>query len=214
MRRFDLRLLFGVLLIVAGLLFLAQTLGILPGGMLLLWAIVFGLGGAAFVWLLASDRSQWWAVIPGFSLLGLAALMAIMSVVPGAGGTWGGALFLGAVGLSFVIVYVLRRDFWWAIIPAGAVLTLALIALSADFLGDVESGALLFLGLGLTFAVVGLVPTPRGHMRWAFIPAVILAGMGAITALALGSLLNYIWPLALIAVGLWILARSFVLKRG
>jgi hypothetical protein len=203
-----------VLLIAGGLLFLAQTLGILPGGLLVLWAIVFGLGGAAFLWLLLSDRSQWWAVIPGLSLAGLAALMVVMTLAPGAGGAWGGALFLGAVGSSFVIVYLMRRDFWWALIPAGTVLTLALVALSTLFLRELESGALLFLGLGLTFGVVGLVPTPRGRMLWAFIPAGILAAMGAMTALAMGSLLNYVWPIALIAVGVWIIARNFAFRRG
>ena len=51
-------------------------------------------------------------------------------------------------------------------------------------------------------------------MTWAFIPAGILGLMGILIALAMGSLLNYIWPVALIVVGVYILLRGFVLKRS
>ena len=34
-------------------------------------------------------------------------------------GAWGGALFLGSIGLAFWVIYFVRRDFWWAVIPGG-----------------------------------------------------------------------------------------------
>jgi hypothetical protein len=70
------------------------------------------------------------------------------------------------------------------------------------------------LGLGLTFALVGLVPTPEGQMRWAFIPAVILTIIGLLILVALSSLINYIWAVALIAGGLIIILRAFRTRRN
>ena len=214
MARFDMRIVWGALLIVAGLLFLAQSMGLIPSAWGALWAIVFGVAGLAFLAYLFYDRRQWWAIIPGLTLLGLAATIAVAMFLPGQKDGWIGALFLGSIGLSFVIVYVMRRDFWWSIIPAGVLLTLALVALSTNLLSGLESGALFFLGLGATFAVVALLPTPEGRMTWALIPAGILGVMGIMIALAMGSLLNYVWPVALILIGVYILLRGFVLRRS
>jgi len=214
MSRFDLRIVWGMLLIVAGLLFLAQSLGLIPSAWGALWAVVFGVAGLAFVAWLFVDRRQWWAIIPGLTLLGLAGVIVLSMLTPEENGGWAGAVFLGAIGLSFVIVYIMRRDFWWALIPAGALLTLALVALSTSFMTGLESGALLFIGLGVTFGIVALVPTPDGRMTWALIPAVILGVMGILIALALGSLLNYVWPIALIIVGVYILIRGFALGKS
>lgn len=214
MQRFDVRIVWGVLLVLAGVLFLAQSLGIIASGWALLWAGLFAVGGATFLLVLARDSSAWWAAIPGFSLLGLSAMISMIVLAPSAGAVWGAPLFFGAAGLSFVVVYLKRRDFWWAIIPAGVLLTLVLVTLAAVFQGGTESGAALFLGLAATFVVVGLVPTPKGRMTWAFIPAGILGAMGIILALTMSSLLNYVWPVALIGGGIYILLREFVLKRG
>ncbi len=214
MSRFDLRIVWGMLLIVAGLLFLAQSLGLIPSAWGALWAVVFGVAGLAFVAWLFVDRRQWWAIIPGLTLLGLAGVIMVSMLTPEGNGGWAGAVFLGAIGLSFVIVYIMRRDFWWALIPAGALMTLALVALSTSFMTGLESGALLFIGLGVTFGIVALVPTPDGRMTWALIPAGILGVMGILIALALGSLLNYVWPIALIIVGVYILIRGFALGKS
>ncbi len=218
MARLDMRIVWGALLIVAGLLFLAQSMGLIPSAWSALWAVVFGVAGLAFVAWLFVDRRQWWAIIPGMTLLGLAGIIVLSmlprTVVPEGNDGWIGAVFLGAIGLSFVMVYVMRRDFWWALIPAGALMTLALVVLSTSFMSGLESGALLFLGLGITFGIVALVPTPDGRMTWAWIPAGILGVMGILVALALSSLLNYVWPIALIMAGIYILIRGFVLRKS
>jgi len=129
MSRFDLRIVWGMLLIVAGLLFLAQSLGLIPSAWGALWAVVFGVAGLAFVAWLFVDRRQWWAIIPGLTLLGLAGVIVLSMLTPEENGGWAGAVFLGAIGLSFVIVYIMRRDFWWALIPAGALLRACLRSL-------------------------------------------------------------------------------------
>ncbi|MCS7061783.1 MAG: hypothetical protein RMN25_11550 [Anaerolineae bacterium] len=214
MSRLDTRIVLGALLIIAGLSFLAQSLGFIPNGWGALWAAVLFVAGIVLVAWPFADRRQWWAAIPGLALLGLAGAIFLSMVLPADRGEVAGAVFLGAVGLGFIVVYFLRRDFWWALIPAGVLMTLAGVTWSASFLSGLESGALFFLGLGLTFGVVALIPTPHGRMSWAWIPAGILGLMGVLIMLALGSLLNYVWPVALIAAGVYLLVRSFLLKRS
>ncbi|MGH2522891.1 MAG: hypothetical protein ACRDH2_10350, partial [Anaerolineales bacterium] len=73
---------------------------------------------------------------------------------------------------------------------------------------------LFFLGLGLTFMLLAGLPTPQGRMRWPLIPGGILAVMGLLIAIGFGQGINYIWPVALILVGLYLVARTFGLRRG
>lgn len=206
MTRTDPRLLWGLLLIALGLLFLVQTLDLIPADFSLLWVVIFGLGGLAFLYVYANGRENWWALIPGFTLLGLATMILISELVPDSG-EWAGAIFLGAIGFSFVVIYFTNRDMWWAIIPAGTLLSVAAIVLLTPLIGG-QAGGLLFLGLALTFLLVAIVPTPEGQMRWAWIPAVILFALGLLVLASAAPLIGYVWPLVLIGGGLYLLLRN------
>jgi hypothetical protein len=202
----------GVLLIVAGVLFLLEALGVLPEIGNLVWIILFALGGLAFLWVYLSHREQWWAAIPGCVLLGIAGTIALSDVA----GTWAGALVPAAIGASFWIIYLTRRDFWWAIIPGGVLITVALIAGFGDTLPDQMITAILFLGLALTFLLVYLLPTPTGRMKWAWIPAVACGVLGIAFLASLGgmvTLLAVAGPLALIAGGGLLLWRGLKKPR-
>jgi len=72
-----------------------------------------------------------------------------------------------------------------------------------------SSGGIFFLGLGITFALLALLPTSGGQMRWAWIPAGILGLMGILIIFAAENLINYIWPSALILAGILLVGRSF-----
>lgn len=210
MRKLEARVIWGILLIAGGILFLLQNFGF-PGGMLtFLWVLIFGAAGAVFVFVFLTNRAHWWAVIPGFALLSLAALIALDQLVPQAGDAWGGTLFLGGIGLSFWVIYFVNREHWWAIIPGGVMLTLALIAGLASVLEGIETGGVFFLGLGLTFGLLSFVPTPQGRIKWALIPAAVLLVMGLLLGAAAAPLLNYLWPVALILLGLYHIFRTLI----
>lgn len=206
------RILLGVFLVVAGTVFLLQQLlGIPIGGLFI--ALVFIAGGAVFLYFLARDREKWWLVIPGFTLAAIGLLIAINELLPKAANNYGGSIFLASLALSFLVIYFLKRTQWWAIIPAGALLTLALIA-GLRFNG-VANGGLLFLGIGATFAVLGLMPVGREE-KWPWIPAGICLLLGMVLLVTSGalvdSILGWIWALGLILVGGYFIIRAFVKK--
>ena len=212
MKRFDARTVNtvgAILLIVVGILLLLQNFGILGGVVALIWSLIFAAGGLIFLYMFLTNRTQWWAIIPGFALLGLAALIALDQFLPRVGDVLGGTIFLGGIGLAFWVIYFLNREHWWAVIPGGVMFTVALVAgLDAVFEGA-ETGGVVLLGIGLTFGLLSLLPTPQGRMRWALIPAAVLLVMGLLITAATTGILEYLWPAALIVVGLYLLFRMF-----
>ena|SRR5258706_2908875 len=200
MKRYDPRLWIGGLLVFLGLLSLLDNLNIISGVSNIFWGVVWGLVGLYFFYRLYMDRSQWWAIFPAFTLLGLAA-----SPFSGA---FSGSVFLGAISLAFWWVYFSDTNRWWAIIPGGVMLTLGVISVLDNFTG-LENGGILFLGLGLTFILVAILP--GGSSRsWAFIPGIILLIFGAFLSTSFGGLTAYLWPVVLIILGGYFIVRFFM----
>ncbi len=208
MKRIDFRILIGALLIAAGLLFLLQTFNIIPDAWGVLWTAAFVVGSGIFFYVYFTDRQQWWALIPAMTLLGLAGTVVVDSLLPGLS-NFGGALFLGGIGLSFWIIYLTNREFWWAIIPGGVLLTLSAVTVAEDYISGDSEGGVFFMGLAVTFLLVALLAKPRESFWWAYIPAGVLFVMGVFLIGPLNSLFNYVWPVALILVGGMILFRNF-----
>lgn len=196
----------GLVLVGLGVLFLLQNFGYLGSLRSQIWAALFGFGGLAFIWVFFTNREHWWALIPGFTLLGLAFTIGL-SDTP-LGGEWVGAVFLGMIGMAFVVIYLLRPDYWWAIIPAGALMTLAGVVVASSVLPGEASGGILFLGLAATFGMLYLLPNPSERLTWALIPAGILAAIGAVLIAGAGRLPGLLLPLALIAAGGVVVVRA------
>jgi len=203
------RVLWGSLLILAGVVFLLQNLFNFDIGALF-WAILLAVAGLVFITVFINNRLQWWALIPGFTLLGVSATVLISNYLPRLEGVLGGFFVLGGISLAFVVVYLNDRRYWWAVIPAGVLFTVAIISVVEGLLGDFETGGLFFIGLGLTFALVAISPAPQGKMRWAWYPAAVLTVMGMLIAAAAENLFAYLWPAALILGGLVLIYRTIV----
>ncbi len=208
MKRLESRVLWGVLLIAGGVLFLLDSLGVIAVGAVV-WPFLLGTASVAFlVVFLTAPQTNWWAAIPGFVLLGLMGTALFDQLAPTAAEVWGGSLFLGAISVAFWSVYLVDTENWWAVIPAGVLMTLALIAGLPEGIQGIETGGMLFLGIGLTFALLALLPTPEGRMAWPIIPALVLLVVGALVTAAATELINYVWPAMLIIGGLYLLYRA------
>lgn len=211
--RSTLNILWGLLLVLAGALFLLDNLGFVDvqGNIV---GVIIGVGGLAFLSVYLADREHWWAIIPGMTLLGVAALILAGSYFPRLTDRWGGSFVMVGIGLAFLLIYLTRREFWWALIPAGVMGTLAVVIGLDDIIQGIETGGIFFLGLGLTFAIVALIPNPQGSMKWAYIPAGILGGIGLLILIVSSAVINYLWAVLLIAVGLFLLLRAVRPSQG
>lgn len=208
MKKLESGVLWGLLLIAAGALFLLDSLGVIAVGAVV-WPVVIGAASVVFLFVfLSAPQANWWAAIPGCVLLGIMGTVLLDQLAPETGDAWGGALFLGGISLAFWLVYLVNTEHWWAVIPGGVLLTLAVVAGLSEILEGAEMGGVFFFGLGLTFALLALLPTPEGQLTWSIIPAVVLLLMGALITAAATELLNYVWPVALIVGGLYLLYRA------
>ena len=220
MNRSETRVLLGLLLILGGSIFLIANLNFYSLDNI--WPLLLGLPALVFIYIFLRDKQSWWAAIPGFTLLGLASTLIMEHTFRHSWLGWvgrviaeaSGSLLFAGIGLGFIAIYLrtaLRE--WWAIIPGGVLLTLATVTFSAPFVHSGIEGAIFMLGLSLTFGLVYLIPTPKGRMRWAIIPAGILFIIGILGILANTTLLNFVWPVALILLGVYILVKGFRPRR-
>jgi len=176
MKRFDPRIVFGFLLLTGGVLALLQAMGYLNNAPDIFWGGLFLAVGLIFLTLLFSGN--WWSAFPGFTLAALGALI----LLPDSFEDFGGAIFLGGIGLSFWYVYFTSRiERWWAVIPAGVLTALAVMIVVSQQYEDL-SGAIFLGGIGLAFLIVFL--TDRVERWWALIPAGVLATLAGVTIAA------------------------------
>lgn len=164
--------------------------------------------GLPFLAVYLFNRKNRWALIPAFVLF-VIGLVVLMSTA--VGDEWIGALVLAAIAMPFLFVYFRTPAQWWAIIPGGVLTTLALVVLfsmmdASQVVVERLLGSLFFAGLAATFAVVWW-RHQQAETRWARYPAAGLAFM-ALLVLIFGSLTEILWPLALVAVGLWLLYNN------
>jgi hypothetical protein len=204
MRRLDPRLILGLLFIVGGILSLLGALDIISNAGGIFWGLISAAAGAAFLYILVTDRNNWWAAFPAFTFFGLAA----SSFLPDSLEAYEGLVFFLGISRGFWWVYFTNREHWWAIIPGGVLLTLGVVSVLDDVLGGDAGGGVFFLGLGLTFVLVAALP--GGSARtWALIPGVILLVFGALLGTPFLGLAEYLWPAVLILLGGYFIVRFF-----
>ena len=216
------RAILGIILIVAGLFFLAQQFGFATGIFDVLLPLAFFGGGTVFLFVFVTNmRGRWWAALPGCVLLGLSLIILVDEYgLLGFLEPFTGSIFMGFLGLGFAFVYITNSDKWWALIPAGVMFTISAVAGVDEFNSsvardfdiariDINPGALFMLGLGSTFLLLGFLQSGRSSsLRWTFIPGIILFAMGLIIGASLENTLGYIWPIGMILAGAYFLLRK------
>jgi hypothetical protein len=214
-RLWGLQIVLGALVLAAGVLLLLDT--VFPGQIpAVAWSVLLLAGSAAFGYAFFSSPSWWWAAIPAGALLGAAAAP-IMELDPLGSGQWTEVPFLAALSLGFWAVYLKDHRRWWAVIPGGVLLTLAVVTGVTDAVGATITGAIFLFGLSATFVLVAVLPTGRSRHRWAWIAAGVLAAVGFVVLLQSAQLLvvlAYAWPIAVIAGGASLLLIAWRRRRA
>ena len=203
MRRFDYRIIIGAALVLGGILMLLDRTGILKGATDLFWAAVLAFGAVVFLYWFFTDRSRWWAAIPGFTLAGMSASSLLLDRLG-----WGGFAFLAGIGIGFFAIYFAERSRWWALIPGGILVSLGVTSALTSVYNIVETGGVLLAGIGLTFILVALL----AKMKWAFIPAAVLLLLGFFIGTPFVGALEYVWIGILLLAG-GVLVFSAVTSR-
>jgi hypothetical protein len=168
-------------------------------GSLFLFMIGFG-----FLVTYLSNRTHIWALLVAYimGVLGIAPLMAS----GGETAAYYGPLFLFAIALPFFIIYFRGVETWWAIIPAGVLTSVSIIAALAiaGFIRDQTHGgyanAILMFGLAVTFSVIWL----RHAQPWARVTTIILLAL-TVASILFASYSEILWPLAIILAGGYLL---------
>lgn len=203
--------LIGGLLVVFGGLLMLQTFGIIGSALDLTFSLAFLAGAGVFLYVFLHDRRHWWALFPAAALgfIGLS----IGGDIFFPGFDIGGPLFLGGMGLAFLVVYASNPQHLWAIIPGGALVTLGTVAAVDQFrfLRWINGGTIFFLGLALTFALLYFAAPAENRNRWSWslIVAAVLAAIGFMTV---GFLWKLAFPIALIAIGVFLMKDRIFTK--
>lgn len=204
------RILLGGLLVIVGIASFLDSLNIIPFGGLL-WGVLFAFGGVAFIVYFLQNQKAWWAIIPGVVLIGLGFIILISSIFPNFQGEIGGFIFFIAISIAFLIVYLMNNKSWWAIIPVGVMASLAATIL-VDGFTKFEGGAVLMMGIALTFALLTILPGLEGNRQWPLIPAGILFIVGLFAFFEDFNLSTLVWAVILIVFGIFLVVRSLVHK--
>ena len=198
-------LFWGLLLILAGGAMLVQNLFGFPL-LDLVWGLVLGVFGGFFIYLATKDKEQWWRWLVGAGLIGLSISSILDFVLPKLASYLDGAEFLGSLAVGFLLIYFAQRSNWWAVIPAGVLATLSVVTLLDSTGIGPENSSIFFIGLGITFVIIGLLP--NAGQKWGFIPGGFLLVFGLLLALQAGFIFDVIWPVGLILGGGFLIFRA------
>ncbi len=205
-----LRVLVSIFMIGVGVLALLVNLGMIDvpwtisgGG--IVWLVLFTLSGLAFLGIFIRSAENWWAVIPGLTLIGLGVV--ISDMFPKAYQHLSVVILLALLGFGFLGAFLANRGYWGLVIPGGVLLAAAAQFLVANSDFREYSSAVLLLGFGATLLVAYLLTSPK--MKWLLVVAAccgylsIVAGAGALANVSL------LMPGALILIGGIIIWRAF-----
>jgi len=168
-----------------------------------------------FLFVYLRNRTRRWALIV-FGVLAVISLIPALSA--GVNQDFVGSAVMFLFAAAFFVVFFTNKQRWWALIPAGIFATIGVVTLltpasmvellGGEPLAGQVSGAVFFLGVGLTFLVLWLrravAPT-----AWAIYPAAVLGAL-ALIILVVGQAGNEIvFPVLLIAGGALILYLAY-----
>jgi hypothetical protein len=212
MRRLNHGVFWALFLVLAGVFLLLKNLGVFGTWGDFAWGGLFTIVGLGFLIAFIANVQSWWRAIPAFTLLGLGIPMLLeqwgrMTLLQ-----WQGPAALFGVALGFWAVLLVRRENWWAEIPAGVLTLLGLMLVFQERLTQQQTWLTVFsIGLGLVFALLYVLRARQPGGWWPAVPAAALILFGLVTwigPVGTGQMVLRWWPVLLIPIGLVLLVLS------
>ena len=171
---------------------------------------VLGTIAIPFIVVYLRDRAQWWALIPAYAMITVAAML-LLSETALLRDAFQATFILTAIALPFLVVYLRNRAQWWALIPAYVLLSTGIMILLEELgvLSDFLVPAYVMFVIAIPFFVV-YIRNPK--QWWPLIPGGIMAAIGF--SFLMVEAFQYVFTALVILVGLWILIRSFTRKEA
>ncbi len=196
----------GVSLLVGGAILMAANLGQFDQWTELIVLGVIGLSalsGVVFLIGYAGNRERWWLWLPATTLLALAAVVYLghNNIFPV---NWLLSLLAFGVSVGFFVIYLLDNKHWWAVVPGGLLLALAiLVGLAAKF-GPRDLAGFFFVALGVVAGLVYLVRLGKKEAWPAALFTVLFVTLGFLLLSLEGwerGALSRFWPAVLVLLG-------------
>lgn len=196
----------GVALILSGVFFLLINFQVIPVSGEIhnrVLSILFFIIGIVFAFFQGAGRGLFWLIIPA----GVAFTIGIITVIDGIDNLFSVfalSIFCLGLAVTFLLVFLLRKTEWWALLPAGA-----LTGISAwIFLSSIQPVigfhpvALIFF-VGTAFVAIYFFSVQKKKMRFALITGLIIVG-SAIIYYFIVVFNEYVllWPILLVALGI------------
>ena len=192
-------LVWGLILILTGAIYLAQNLGYIPALPLNTWMLATAvLSVLFFVTYFVSGRDQFGWLFPAFILGGTAVSLYLVQSTNA--DTYAGAPVLLGIALPFLVIFLLNRaENWWALIPAWVLTMIALVSVISNQVSGEIVGAVVMLAIGIPFLVVYLVNRAQW---WALIPGGIMLALAIVILLASQASGDLVAPLIMFAIAI------------
>ncbi len=196
-------LVFGVLLIVFGVMALLETRIDLGAW---IWVVVLTIGGLGVYAVYAVDRTEKWMLIISYAMLAVAGLVTLLTLGI-LDDPYVATYVLLAIALPFFVAFLFNRANWGLLIPAYVLLAIGVFVPLSELgiLDDNLTVTYILFAIAIPFFVVFIRNTKNW---WALVPGGIMAVIGLSFLIAEASV-EYVFAVVLIVVGILIVVRQF-----
>lgn len=192
-------MIWGLALIIAGGIFLAENLGYVPHLANQVWVFVFaGLSLLFFASYFFAGLRQWGWLFPATITAGLA--ITIELGILGFTQSFVGAPVLAGITVPFLVAFLVdTRKNWWALIPTWVMGMVTVVTLVADVVRGEVIGTLVLFSIAAPFVLVYLLDRTK---KWALIPAFVLVAVGVIPLLSMFASGEWIGAFVMFAIAI------------
>jgi hypothetical protein len=195
----------GVVLILSGVFFFLMNFKVIPESGDLnnrVLGVIFFITGLVFTFFQGGGRGLFWFLIPA----GVAFTIAIITLIVGIDQLFSllnlGFFCLG-LSITFLLIFLLRKTEWWALLPSGALAGVCAWIVVATLQPPVGFHPAVFgFFVGLSFLAIYLFSVQKSRMRWALFTGSLIASASLLYYFIIVFLpFTLFWAILLVAAG-------------